>query len=49
MNLETWVVELLKDIQTAAKNGENYDLHLEFPAVDEIAEAYHRTRWIEIY
>lgn len=49
MDLETWVLELLQDIQTAAKHGENYDLHLEFPAVEEIAEAYDRTAWIEIY
>lgn len=49
MNLESWIVELLQDIQTAAEKGENYDLHLEFPAVEEITEAYHNTKWIEIY
>lgn len=49
MNLEQWVVHLLVDIQEAAMKGENYDLHLELPAVDEIAEAYKRTKWIEIY
>ena len=49
MVLETWVIHLLKDIETAAEKGENYDLHLEFPAVDEIAEAYRHTKWIEIY
>lgn len=49
MNLESWIVELLQDIQTAAEKGENYDLHLEFPAVEEITEAYHDTKWIEIY
>ena len=49
MNLESWIVALLQDIQTAAEKGENYDLHLEPPAVEEIAEAYKRTDWIEIY
>ena len=49
MDLQVWVIELLKDIQTAAEKGENYDLHLELPAVEEIAEAYKFTKWIEIY
>ena len=49
MYLETWVIDLLKDIQTAAEKGENYDLHLEFPTVNEIAEAYKQVDWIEIY
>lgn len=49
MNLEQWVVHLLVDIQEAAMKGENYDLHLEPPSVDEIAESYKRTKWIEIY
>lgn len=49
MDLESWVDELLKDIQTASEKGENYDLHLEFEAVNEIAEAYKATKWIEIY
>ena len=49
MDLEQWVVHLLVDIQEAAMKGENYDLHLEPPAIEEIAEAYKRTRWIEIY
>ena len=49
MDLESWVTNLLQDIQTAAEKGENYDLHLEFPAVVEIAEAYDHTAWIEIY
>ena len=49
MDLEHWVVHLLVDIQEAAMKGENYDLHLEPPALEEIAEAYKRTDWIEIY
>lgn len=49
MNLETWVVELLDDILTASEKGENYDLHLELPFVNEIAKAYKDTEWIEIY
>lgn len=48
MDLETWVTELLQDIQTAAEKGENYDLHLESTVVAEIAEAYKQTDWIEI-
>lgn len=49
MDLEQWVVHLLADIASVAEKGENYDLHLEFPAVEEITEAYHNTKWIEIY
>ena len=49
MGLEQWVVDLLSEIQTAAVKGENYDLHLEPPAVQEIAIAYQHTEWIEIY
>lgn len=49
MDLETWVTKLLQDIQTAAEKGENYDLHLELPAVEEIADAYSHVNWIEIY
>lgn len=48
-NLETWVFDLLKDIHTAAEKGENYDLHLEPPAVDEIAKEFEHASWIEIY
>lgn len=47
--LENWVVNLLKDIQTASEKGENYDLHLEAGAVNEIANLYKGTSWIEIY
>lgn len=49
MDLELWLIKLLKDIEEAAEKGENYDLHLEFSAVDEIANAYKHMRWIEIY
>ena len=49
MMLETWVIDLLQDIQKAAEKGENYDLHLEPLVVNEIAEAYKQTEWIEIY
>ena len=49
MDLETWVNDLLKDIETAAEKGENYDLHLEAPLVEDIATAYKNTEWIEIY
>jgi len=49
MILESWVIELLDDIKEASEAGENYDLHLESPLVDEIADAYRHTAWIEIY
>ena len=44
-----WVVNLLKDIHAAAEKGENYDLHLEFTAVKEIAKMFDNSKWIEIY
>lgn len=47
--LEVWVIELLEDIKRASEKGENYNLHLESPAGDEIAKAYDDTKWIEIY
>lgn len=49
MILESWVIELLDDIKEASEAGKNYDLHLESPLVDEIAEAYRHTARIEIY
>lgn len=49
MDLETWVIDLLKDIINAANNGENFDLHLENVAAKEIAKAYEKIDWIEIY
>lgn len=49
MDIEAWVIELLQDIQTAAEKGENYDLHMEAVYVKDIAEAYNKTTWIEIY
>lgn len=49
MNLESWIIVLLDDIRTAAEKGENYDLHLESTAVVDIAKAYEKTKWIEIY
>ena len=49
MDLESWVIALLEDIQTASEKGKNYDLHLKSTVVNEIAEAYKRTEWIEIY
>lgn len=49
MDLEQWVVDLLKSIKEAACKGENFDLHLESDAVKEIASAYDLTDWIEIY
>lgn len=49
MNLESWVIELLKDIKEAADKNENYDLHMEACYVAEVAEAYNSCEWIEIY
>jgi hypothetical protein len=48
-DLESWVIGLLDCIQMLSEKGENFDLHLESEAVNEIAEAYKRTEWIEIY
>lgn len=47
--LESWVIELLKDIKEAGEKDENFDLHLEKEMVKEIAEAYDASSWIEIY
>lgn len=49
MTLESWVIELLEDIKEASEAGENYDLHMESQLVDEIADEYNHTAWIEIY
>lgn len=49
MDLENWVVELLNDIKEASGKDENFDLHLESAYVKEIAEAYDKSKWIEIY
>jgi len=49
MLLEPWIMKLLENIKAAVERGENYDLHLEYPAVDEIAQAYEQTTSIEIF
>lgn len=49
MDLETWIIRLLDEIQGAANRNENYDLHLESTVVTEIAKAYEDAKWIEIY
>lgn len=49
MILESWIIELLEDIKEASEKGENYDLHLEKEMVKEIADAYDKSKWIEIY
>ena len=49
MFLETWIMDLLNDIKEAANNNENYDLHMEASYVAEVAEAYDKAEWIEIY
>lgn len=47
--MSSWIINLLNEIQIAAESGENYDLHLESIVVNEIADAYKDTTWIEIY
>jgi hypothetical protein len=49
MTLEEWVITLLEDIKEAGEKGENFDLHLEKEMVKEIADAYDKSEWIEIY
>ena len=49
MILESWIIELLEDIKEASRKDENYDLHLEKEMVKEIADAYDKSKWIEIY
>ena len=49
MDLEHWVVELLVDIAEAAAKGESFTLHMQNEYVKELAEAYRRCSWIEIY
>jgi hypothetical protein len=49
MDLESWVIDLLENIKEAAENDMNFDLHLEASYVVEIAEAYDKSKWIEIY
>lgn len=49
IDLEQWVIDLLKSIRKAGYNGENFDLHLENDAAKEIASLYDTTKWIEIY
>ena len=49
INLEQWVIDLLKDIRKAGYNGETFDMHLENDAAKEIGCAYDSTKWIEIY
>ena len=49
VDIETWIIDLLDEIQGAANRNENYDLHLESSYVKEIANAYDLTTWIEIH
>ena len=48
-DLETWVIDLLKDIKAAADKNENFDLHMEAPYVKEVAYEFENTNGIEIY
>lgn len=48
-HLEQWVLVLLKEIEEAAEKNENYDLHLEKEAVQDIAYESRSLEWIEIY
>lgn len=48
-DIETFVVNLLKDIEEAGKNNENFDLHLESSVTEEMASQIDNLKWIEIY
>jgi hypothetical protein len=47
--IESFVIELLNDIKSAAIKNENFDLHMEATYVREIAEEIDKVKWIEIY
>ena len=49
MDLESWVTALLEEIKEAAEKGENFDLHMHASYVTEVAQAYDKAEWIEIY
>lgn len=49
MNIEQWTIELFKAIEEAAEKGENFDLHLESEAVQELAFESRSLQWIEMY
>lgn len=49
MDLENWIVELLEQIRQASLKDENFGLSLNRHDVHEIAEAYDKAEWIEVY
>lgn len=49
MDLEQWVIDLLKDIKRAASNGNGCAFYLSSEQVKEIAKAYEEVKWIEIF
>ena len=49
MDLEKWVINLLKSIKDASTMDAGFELCLDNDAVKAIASAYDATKWIEIY
>ena len=48
-HLEDWFIDLLKEIEQAAENNEEYNLHLDKKAVQDLAFESRSLEWIEIY
>lgn len=48
MDIENWTIELFEAIGKAAEKNENFDLHLESEAVQELASGIRSLNWIEI-
>ena len=48
-HLENWFIDLLKEIEQAAEKNEEYNLHLDKKAVQDLAFESRSLEWIEIY
>lgn len=48
-NIESWVVELFKDIEKAAEMNEDFTLRLDKDEVQNLAFETRSLEWIEIY
>ena len=49
MDLETWVTALLDKIKEASEGDTDFTLYLTKETTKEIAGAWNKTEWIEIY
>lgn len=49
MDIEAWVIALLDKIKEASEDNADFTLHLTKEATREIAGAWDKTEWIEIY